>query len=142
MARVLAIRIRRAPSLRGPPPLAGDDELQRLPIGCLEWDAATHETLRALGLATIADLLRLPRDAFARRFGAARLEDLDRALGLRADPQPLYEPPAHFHAQLELPADFQRNRAADVPARRLLASLEGFLPVATPAQRSSGFRHA
>ena len=34
----------------------------------------------------------------------ARLVDLDRALGVRSDPQPLYEPPALFYARLELPA--------------------------------------
>ena len=132
-ARVLAISARVHADQRqralspGPSPLAGEAELQRLPIGCLEWDAATHETLCALGLATIGDLLRLPRDAFARRFGAEGLEDLDRALGLLADPQPLYEPPAHFHAQLELPADFSETAQLMFPARRLLASLEGFL---------------
>ncbi len=103
------------------------DDLQRLPIGCLEWDAATDETLRALGLTTTGDLLRLPRDAFARRFGAARLDDLDRVLGVRADPQPLYEPPARFHAQIELPADFSETAQLMFPARRLLVSLEGFL---------------
>ena len=61
--------------------------------------SATNETLRALGLSTIGDLLRLPRDAFARRFGTGRLDDLDRALGIRGDPQPLYVPPAHFSAR-------------------------------------------
>lgn len=100
---------------------------ESLPIRLLEWDAATNETLHALGLATIGDLLRLPRDAFARRFGAARLDDLDRALGVRADPQPLFVPPARFAAQIELPADFSETAQLVFPARRLLASLEGFL---------------
>ena len=87
----------------------------------------TNETLRALGLSTIGDLLRLPRDAFARRFGTGRLDDLDRALGVRSDPQPLYEPPAHFSARIELPADVSETAQLMFPARRLLASLEGFL---------------
>jgi protein ImuB len=110
-----------------PPPLASEDELRRLPICSLEWDETTNETLRALGLATIGDVLALPRDAFARRFGAARLVDLDRALGVRSDPQPLYEPPARFDARLELPADLAETAQLMFPARRLLASLEGFL---------------
>ena len=118
-ARVFALaRSQRVPPSRTP---------ESLPIRLLEWDEATNETLHALGLATIGDLLRLPRDAFAKRFGAARLDDLDRALGARADPQPLYEPPAHFHARLELPADFSETAQLMFPARRLLASLEGFL---------------
>ena len=102
-------------------------DLQRLPIGCLEWDTATSETLRALGLAAIGDLLRLPREAFAKRFGAARLDELDRVLGVRADPQPLFVPPARFAARIELPADLTETAQLMFPARRLLASLEGFL---------------
>ena len=124
--RARADREQRA-SFLGPPPLAGEDELRRLPIFSLEWDEATNETLRALGLATIGDLLALPRDAFARRFGAARLDDLDRVRGVRSDPQPLYEPPARFDARLELPADLTETAQLMFPARRLLASLEGFL---------------
>jgi protein ImuB len=106
---------------------SGGNTLQRLPLACLEWDATTHETLRALGLATLGDLLALPRDAFARRFGAARLEALDCALGRRTAPQPLYVPPAHFAARIELPADFSETAQLMFPARRLLAALEGFL---------------
>ena len=120
-ARVLALARAARPS-RPPESL-----LAELPIGFLEWDEATNETLHALGLAKIGDLSQLPRDAFARRFGAERLDDLDRALGARADPQPLFVPPARFHAQLELPADFSETAQLMFPARRLLASLEGFL---------------
>jgi protein ImuB len=57
----------------------------------------------------------------------AELDDLDRALGVRADPQPLFVPPARFAAQIELPADFSETAQLMFPARRLLASLEGFL---------------
>jgi protein ImuB len=108
-------------------PLPPGSTLESLPIRLLEWDEATNETLHALGLAKIGDLLALPRDAFARRFGTGRLEDLDRALGVRADPQPLFAPPARFAAQIELPADFSETAQLMFPARRLLASLEGFL---------------
>ena len=119
MTRMFAL----ARSLRPPEGLA----LEPLPISLLEWDAETNETLCALGLVTIGDVLALPRDAFARRFGSARLDDLDRALGRRNDPQLPYEPPARFRAQLELPADFSETAQLMFPARRLLASLEGFL---------------
>jgi protein ImuB len=101
--------------------------LAPLPLGLLHWDTETTSTLHALGLATIGDLLRLPRDAFARRFGAACLDDLDRALGRRADPQPLYEPPARFASRIELPADLTEAAQLMYPAQRLLAALEGFL---------------
>lgn len=101
--------------------------LEALPLALLEWDTVTVETLHALGLATLGDLLRLPRDAFARRFGPERLDDLDRALGRRSDPQPLFEPPARFAARIELPADVTETAQLMFPAQRLLASLEGWL---------------
>jgi protein ImuB len=101
--------------------------LAPLPHTLLEWDDATAGTLHALGLATIGDLLALPRASFARRFGRARLDDLDRLLARRADPQPMYAPPERFAAALELPADVTDTAQLMFPAQRLLASLEGFL---------------
>jgi protein ImuB len=101
--------------------------LPDLPLALLEWDADTTATLKKLGLVTIGDVLALPRDAFAKRFGAARLDDLDRAFGRRPDPQPAYAPPQQFAARLELPADVADTAQLMWPARRLLASLEGFL---------------
>jgi protein ImuB len=101
--------------------------LAPLPFTLLEWDAATQDTLAALGLVTIGDVLALPRDAFARRFGRERLDDLDRLLGRRADPQPAWVPPERFAATLELPADLTDAAHLMLPAQRLLASLEGFL---------------
>jgi len=98
-----------------------------LPLTTLEWDADTAHTLHALGLTTIGQVLELPRDAFARRFGARRLDPLDRALGLRPDPQPEFSPPARFAARIELPADVTQSAQLMFPAHRLLRSLEGFL---------------
>jgi protein ImuB len=101
--------------------------LSPLPLAVLEWDADTTGTLHALGLATLGQLLALPRDAFARRFGAQRLDHLDRALGLRPDPQPAFSLPARFAAHIELPADVTQSAQLMFPAHRLLRSLEGFL---------------
>ncbi len=101
--------------------------LAPLPLTLLDWDEAATGTLQALGLTMIGDLLRLPRDAFARRFGAHRLADLDRTLGALADPQPRFVPPERFEARIELPADVTESSQLMFPARRLLRLLEGFL---------------
>jgi protein ImuB len=101
--------------------------LAPLPLAMLEWDADTTGALHALGLGTLGQLLALPRDAFARRFGAQRLDQLDRALGLRPDPQPAFSLPARFAAHIELPADVTQSGQLMFPAHRLLRSLEGFL---------------
>ena len=101
--------------------------LAPLPLDVLKWDAETTRTLHKLGLSSVGQLLELPRDAFARRFGASRLEELDRALGLLPDPQPAFLPPTRFSAHLELPADVTQAGQLMFPAHRLLRSLEGFL---------------
>jgi protein ImuB len=110
--------------------LAADEltaALDPLPLALPGWDAGTHDTLRTLGLATLADLRRLPRAAVRRRFAAALLDDLDRAYGAVPDPQPPFAPPERFVAGIELPADLIDATLLMIPAERLLRSLEGFL---------------
>ncbi|MGZ9076310.1 MAG: Y-family DNA polymerase, partial [Burkholderiaceae bacterium] len=111
--------------------IAGRLDLERvlapLPLALLEWDEPTTSTLHLLGLATIGDVLALPREGLAKRFGSARLDQLDRVFGRRADPPLLYEPPPRFASSIELPAELIETEQLMFPARRLLAALEGFL---------------
>ncbi|MDQ3446027.1 MAG: DNA polymerase Y family protein, partial [Pseudomonadota bacterium] len=127
-ARVLALARMRGIEVEN---IAGRLDIERvlapLPLALLEWDEATTSTLHSLGLATIADVLALPRDGLAKRFGAARLTGLDRVFGRRADPPLLYEPPTRFASSIELPAELIETEQLMFPARRLLAALEGFL---------------
>jgi protein ImuB len=61
----------------------GDDEgklpglLAKVPIACTAWDAERLQTLRALGITQVGEMLRLPRGGLARRLGPAVLRDLD-----------------------------------------------------------------
>jgi len=98
-----------------------------LPLRLLGWEEQACETLHTLGLSTIGDVLALPREAFARRFGAQQLADLDRMLGTLPDPQPPYVPPEQFGVRIELPADLVDVAQLTVPVHRLLCLLEGFL---------------
>jgi protein ImuB len=98
-----------------------------LPLHLLGWDEGVNRRLQALGLSSIAQILALPRDAFARRFGAASLIDLDRLLGRIADPQPPFTPPSRFAARMELPADTEDALRLQAPLQRLLLLLEGYL---------------
>jgi len=101
--------------------------LEPLPVRLLAWEPQINEALQALGLQTIGAVLALPRDAFARRFGAHRLIELDRMLGTLADPQTPFVPPQRFQARIELPADLVDAARLLVPLQRLLQLLEGFL---------------
>lgn len=80
-------------------------------IGCRNWD----------------DLLRLPRDGVARRFGAELLEALDRARGSVPDSYDWLVLPEHFEEKLELNALVTHGPALMAGAGRLLAHLQAWL---------------
>jgi len=80
--------------------LAG--RLGRLPIKVTHWPPAVQALLKDLGLKTIGDCARLPRDGFARRVGNAYLVELDRALGRRVDLRAEYRAPCTWSSRIEL----------------------------------------
>lgn len=98
-----------------------------LPLQCLRWPAAVCESLNGMGMTSIGDCLRLPREGFARRFGALRLLELDRALGRLPDPRAGYRAPERFCRECELDEEEDdRERLLDA-CRGLLGELERFL---------------
>jgi protein ImuB len=76
--------------------------LGRLPLTVTRWPAAVLDLLEGVGVTTIADSLRLPRDGFARRAGRAYLDALDKALGRHADPRAAFEASKHLDFEVEL----------------------------------------
>lgn len=91
---------------RGPGRVHCDDAaslrraLDALPLALLAPDRAA--LLQGMGLATLAELRRLPRAGLARRVGEALLADLDRAYGTRPDPRVTIVLPPGFESRLEL----------------------------------------
>ena len=81
-------------------PLAG--RLGSLPLRVTRWPLEIQTLLLDLGVRTIADCLRLPRDGFARRVGLEYLHDLDRALARRFDPRVGFVPARRWDAKREL----------------------------------------
>ncbi len=81
------------------------------------------EALQGMGLQTLSDLRALPRAGLARRFGEALLDDLDRALGDRADPRDPLVPPPVFDTRLELFARADSTAQVLAAAGVLLARL-------------------
>lgn len=76
--------------------------LGQAPVWLLGPGREHWEALQGMGLHTLSDLLALPRSGLARRFGQDLLDELDRALGLQADPRTWVELPVTFDARLEL----------------------------------------
>jgi len=61
--------------------------LAKVPIACTAWDAERLQTLRALGLTRVGEMLRLPRGGLARRLGPEVVRDLDIAVGRQPGPR-------------------------------------------------------
>ncbi len=106
-----------------------------LPVRLAVREADTIEALDAIGARTVGDLLALPRDGFARRFGRAPLDEIDRALGRTPDPRAFHVPPPKFRARLELPAEVTQAERLLFAAQRLFVQLEGFLAARASAAR-------
>jgi len=80
--------------------------LGKLPLQALTWPAESRDAFQRLGLKQLGDLLRLPRDGLAKRFGPELLHGLDQALGLAADPRGSWQPPRRCRLSRELPGEF------------------------------------
>jgi protein ImuB len=104
-----------------------ESALAALPVAVLRRDGETQDALEAIGVRTLGELLALPREGVARRFGQGLLDDLDRALGRLPDPRNLFVPPARFRAAIELPAEVVQAEALLFAAKRLIFQLAGFL---------------
>lgn len=105
----------------------------RLPLACLHWPEGTVATLAALGIRSVADLLRLPRAGFATRFGPRLLDELDEGLGRRPAPRRRHVVPERFDERLELPGAVETAAVLEPALERGLVRLEDFL-----RQRASG----
>ncbi len=101
--------------------------LGELSLDCTGWPEDIRERLDAMGVSTVGDCLRLPRGGFARRLGAARLKELDAAMGRRAETRHRFTMPPAYHGELELLAEtLDRERLCRAMVR-LAEELQGFL---------------
>jgi protein ImuB len=110
-----------------PEPGEERDALAPLPVEALRLDSMTAAGLRRVGLKRIGELIAMPRDALARRFGEQVARRLDQALGNLPEPlSPLGEPPTQrvrlsFAEPIADPADL--SRAAERLTQDLVARL-------------------
>ena len=98
-----------------------------LPMHTLSAALAYHGVLERIGCRTWDDLLRLPRDGVARRFGAALLEALDRARGSAPDDYEWLVLPETFEEKIELEALAIHGPELMAGVERLLVSLQAWL---------------
>jgi len=88
-------------------------------------DAGT--SLAAMGIRTLGQLLRLPRDGLQRRFGAQLLAYLDRLTGTDPELMEAYRPPDTFNLRMEWTHEIEHVEALMFPLRRLIGDLAAYL---------------
>jgi protein ImuB len=101
--------------------------LATLPVALLDHAQATLDTLSGIGAHTLGDVLALPRDGVARRFGQGLLDEIDRARGTLPDARPLFVAPERYQGQIELPSPVEETEALLFAVKRLVTELAGFL---------------
>ncbi len=97
-----------------------------LDVDSLSLPAAQIQALQKTGLRTIAEVLRLPRKALARRLGPSVSDYLDRLLGQRPDPCKTFRPPDSFSAGMDIP-ETAHTQGLIFPLKRLVQELCGVL---------------
>jgi protein ImuB len=105
--------------------LAG--KLGPLPLVTLDWPESVVAALKGMGITCIGECLRLPRQGFAKRFGAGRLLELDRAMGRLPDPRVSYRAPERFSADYEFVEEQSDSDLLLNACEVLLKKLERFL---------------
>jgi protein ImuB len=83
------------------------NQLSEIPITCTAWDHEVLQTLRAMGIVKIGELLRLPRAGLTRRFGPAVVQALDIALGRQPAPRRAFVPKERFRARSDFETEIE-----------------------------------
>jgi protein ImuB len=102
----------------------GGGPLGALPLEVTGFDL---EFFRSIGVATLGQLLALPRAGLAQRCGERVTREVDEALGAAPEARAFFSPPPSFSARLELPAEVTHAEGLLFGARRLLLQLAGLL---------------
>lgn len=82
-----------------------DPRLKSLPVQALQWPQAVQQQFLRIGVKTLGECLRLPRDGFAKRFGIERLYEIDRGFGRMPDLRRACREQVRFDSLLELPIE-------------------------------------
>jgi len=101
--------------------------IESTPLAMSGLSEASRALLSGSGLRQLGEVIRLPRDALARRIGRDDMNHLDRLVGASADRRVLYQPPRHFLRRMEMPAPIGNTQGLLFPLKRMLRDLAMFL---------------
>ncbi|MGQ0587558.1 MAG: Y-family DNA polymerase [Gammaproteobacteria bacterium] len=113
------------------PPCRTPDELfaalKPLPAALLALPGDVLAALEGSGLTRIGQVLDLPLDAVAMRFGYAVTDYFGRLTGRLADPRRYYRLPERYRRRFEFDGEIELIEALLFPLRRLLAEFQEYL---------------
>ena len=101
--------------------------LAPLPLTVTRWPERALQSLTTMGVRTVGECLRLPRDGLSRRFEPRLRSDLDRALGVAPDPRAAFVARERFAARRDLEPEIADTARLQLAIEPLLADLCGFL---------------
>jgi protein ImuB len=101
--------------------------LASLPLACTRWSARSLQSLATMGVRTVGDCLRLPRDGLARRLEPRLLLDLDRALGRTPDPRAAFRAGERFATRCDLEPEIEEAARLQGALEPLIGELCAFL---------------
>lgn len=133
-------RIALAPTARGAHVLAGlhdglavttpdalHSALLSIPVSKARLPAQSADSLAGMGLRTLGQLLRAPRDGLRRRFGDELIAHLDHLTGATQEILPFYRPPDRLELGMEWTHEIEHVEALVFPLRRLTGDLGAYL---------------
>ena len=114
--------------------------LSQVPIEVLNLTPKLQQDFCGIGVRTLGDCLRLPRESLARRFAPALLLELDRALGRQPDPRPAFKLPQVFSSRIDFLWEIHHVQALNIAMERLLNELAGILRAQVASVRGFHWR--
>jgi protein ImuB len=101
--------------------------LSKLPLVCTAWDIERLQTLRAMGVTRVGELLRLPRAGLARRLSPAMLQDLDIALARQPAPRRAFVPRERFRERCDFETEIEHVAYLEKALEPLIGRCARFL---------------
>jgi protein ImuB len=81
--------------------------LAKVPIACTAWDGELLQTLRAMGVTSLSELMRLPRAGLARRLNPGVVQELDIALARQPAPRRAFVPRECFRERCDFETEIE-----------------------------------
>ena len=111
----------------------GDDagmlpnQLSEVPLACTAWEVEALQTLRAMGVTKVGELLRLPRTGLARRLSPAVVQALDIAVGSQPAPRRAFVPKERFRARSDFETEVEHAAYLEKALEPLIERCARFL---------------